>query len=189
MSRPLAAAIALSLTWIGVVGFAPPRAPCGESHLVVRGDTLGRIARRCGATVAAIARASGVANPDLIRVGQRLTIPGRAHGVSASRPAAPAPPAGYAMARGDTLFSLARWAGVGLPDLLAANPGIDPRSIEIGDRIRLPAGARDPVAARSRERRAGLADVRPSAIPATSRRTRPDRPPAPRAQEREPIGM
>src|SRR6185503_5817859 len=52
----------------------------------------------------------------------------------------------------DTLFSLARWSRTGLPALLAANPGIDPRKIEIGDPISLPAGAADPELLRARER-------------------------------------
>jgi LysM repeat protein len=51
--------------------------PGGTSnYVVVRGDTLGRIAQRFGTTVAAIAQANGITNINLIFVGQRLTIPG-----------------------------------------------------------------------------------------------------------------
>lgn len=45
-------------------------------HVVERGQTLTGIARRYGSTIAAIARANGIANPSFLRVGQRLTIPG-----------------------------------------------------------------------------------------------------------------
>lgn len=45
-------------------------------HVVRRGDSLGRIARRHGVTIAALRRANRVRG-DRIRVGQRLRIPGR----------------------------------------------------------------------------------------------------------------
>ena len=156
MSRTLAAAMLLAL-----VGAAAPVAmpSCGDSYRVVRGDTLSRIARRCGSTVAAIAQASRVRNPNLILVGQRLTIPGAA-ARPATAAATPRPAPGvYRMARGDTLYSLARWSRSGLPALLAANPGIDPRKIEIGDAVRLPAGAVRPEGLRARERGRALAPV------------------------------
>ena len=44
-------------------------------HVVVRGETLGGIADRYGVTLAAIQEANGIANPSLIRVGERLVIP------------------------------------------------------------------------------------------------------------------
>jgi LysM repeat protein len=44
-------------------------------HVVQPGDQLGRIAARYGVTVAAIVEANNLANPNLIRVGQRLIIP------------------------------------------------------------------------------------------------------------------
>lgn len=70
----------------------------------------------------------------------------------AGPPPAPDEAASYAFVRGDTLYSLARWAQTSLPTLLAANPGIDPRKIEIGDSVRLPAGAADPDEMRAHER-------------------------------------
>ena len=88
------------------------------------------------------------------------------------------------MVRGDTLFSLARWANVSLASLMAVNPGIDPHKIEIGDRIRLPSSARDPVAPRRRER-GGMA---PAAVEPPSAETPPPAP-TPDPEEREPLGM
>ena len=186
MNRSLAVLAAVAAAGLGLAALAPPRGACGASYTVVRGDTLSAIARHCGSSVAAIARASNVADPDLILVGQRLTIPGAVRAAQRRRPASAR---SYAMARGDTLFSLARWSGVDVRDLLAANPGIDPRRIEIGEPVRLPAGARDPLALRSRERGAGAAPARAAPRPAASPRARPDRPTAPRAEEREPLGM
>jgi len=151
MSRPLAAALGLIAAGLCVAALSPPRGRCGEGYVVARGDTLSRIARRCRTSVAAIARASGIADPDRLLVGQRLVVRG-------GRMARAAPPRrggdrlAYAFAQGDTLYSLARWSRVSLPGLMAVNPGIDPRKIEIGDPVRLPAGASDPALARQRER-------------------------------------
>ncbi len=52
-------------------------APSAETctYVVARGDTLGAIARRYNTTVGALVQANGIANPNLIAVGQTLTIP------------------------------------------------------------------------------------------------------------------
>jgi LysM repeat protein len=157
MSRAVAAALLLTLAGAS----APRPTACEDGYRVVRGDTLYSIARRCGTSVAAIARASGIRNPHRIEVGQRLVIPGARRTAVAARPEGPLV---YHMARGDTLYSLARWSGTRLPALLAANPGIDPHKIEIGDPIRLPAGAVSPERARARER-GSAATPRPAAAP------------------------
>jgi murein DD-endopeptidase MepM/ murein hydrolase activator NlpD len=44
-------------------------------HVVARGETLGRIAANYGTTGRALAEANGLANPDLIRIGQELNVP------------------------------------------------------------------------------------------------------------------
>jgi LysM repeat protein len=49
----------------------------GYSHEVKRGETLASIASQYGVTIADIAQANGISNPNLISVGQVLTIPGR----------------------------------------------------------------------------------------------------------------
>src|SRR5688572_11738599 len=181
MSRALAAALLVTLAGAA----APPAAsPCGDAYRVVRGDTLSRIARRCGASVAAIARASGVRNPNLILVGQRLVIPGAQPAAVARREA----PRVYRMARGDTLYSLARWSRTSLPALLAVNPGIDPRKIEIGDPVRLPSGAVAPERIRARERggvRAAPPPPDQAEQPPPPRRESEDKPPTQREADVE----
>ena len=49
----------------------------GAAYTVERGDTLSEIAARSGTSVSALAKANDLTNPNLIYVGQRLTIPGR----------------------------------------------------------------------------------------------------------------
>jgi lipoprotein-anchoring transpeptidase ErfK/SrfK len=59
-------------------------------HVVQRGEFLARIAQRYGTTASAIAAANNLANPSLLYVGQRLTIPtGGASPPSSSAPASP----------------------------------------------------------------------------------------------------
>lgn len=49
----------------------------GEIYIVQRGDTLFIIAQRYGTTVAALAAANNISNPDRLSVGQQLIIPPR----------------------------------------------------------------------------------------------------------------
>lgn len=201
MSRPLAALSLLPL--LAAAGLPHAQGVCTDSYTVMRGDTLYSIARLCRSSVGAMVRANRLASPAGIEIGQRLAVPGRSASVPAfheeiKEEPAPVreerPPAGearderggYRIERGDTLYSLARWAGVSLRALLAANPGIDPHKIEIGDLVRLPDGARDPARARARERRAVGAPIRPTP-PAPPRRPEPPAamPPAPPAPDDE----
>lgn len=54
-----------------------PAASTGETvHTVQRGETLSGIAKKYGTTYQKIAQYNGIANPSLIRVGQKIKIPG-----------------------------------------------------------------------------------------------------------------
>lgn len=72
---------------------APKGPATGATYRVQRGDTLFRIARQHNTTVAELARINNIANPNLIRVGQVLTLAG--NGSSATTPPATSnPPSG-----------------------------------------------------------------------------------------------
>jgi LysM repeat protein len=62
---------------LAIPGGAPAPAPAaaGVQHVVVAGETLSGIAARYGSTVAAIVSANGIADPNHVRIGTRLTIP------------------------------------------------------------------------------------------------------------------
>jgi LysM repeat protein len=95
-------------------------------YVVQPGETLSQIAIRFGVSVQAIVAANGLANPNLIRVGQSLIIP--APGTTPAAPAAgSASPAAstagktYQVQAGDTLYKISRQHGVSLTALMAAN--------------------------------------------------------------------
>ncbi len=70
----------------GNTGASGATGPCPRMYIVQRGETLRRIASKCGTTVAAIVSANGLGNPNLIFVGQVLTIPNGANGTNGSTP-------------------------------------------------------------------------------------------------------
>ncbi len=108
----------------------------GGSYRVRPGDTLGGIAARHGTSVAALARANGIRNPGLIRIGMRLTVPGPG--------SAPVPAAGggtHRVRAGETLGGIAASRGTTVSALVALNGIRDPGLIAAGRLLRIPAGA------------------------------------------------
>ena len=98
-------------------------ASCDTSVTVVSGDTLRKIADRCGTTVSALRRANpeiGLGN--LIFPGQVLQLPGAILGSDGNVFI-------YIVARGDTLRSLASRFGMTVDALLAANKDITNRNV------------------------------------------------------------
>ena len=63
-----------------------------RTHIVVAGDTLSGIAKEYGTTIEAIITANEISDPELIVIGQVLSIPVEEAG-SVSTPALPTPPA------------------------------------------------------------------------------------------------
>jgi LysM repeat protein len=96
---------------------------CGDSVTVVSGDTLRRIADRCGTTISALRRANpNIGLGNLIYPGQVLQLPGAILGTDGDFFI-------YIIARGDTLRSLANRFGTTVDALLAANPNITNRNV------------------------------------------------------------
>jgi peptidoglycan endopeptidase LytE len=124
--------------WL-VVGSAdaPQAAPTGSSHYVVQpGDTLSAIAARFGTTVAALAAANHLADPNRILAGQVLTVPGVAAAGAAAPPPSSAP---YVVQPGDTLSAIAARFGTTVAALAAANGLANPNRIRVGQTLRVPA--------------------------------------------------
>jgi LysM repeat protein len=127
-------------------------------HEVRAGDqNLYRISLRYGSTVEDIARASGIVNPNLIVIGQRLTIPGcgtlgvtppptdaptQAAGVNNTSGVNNAAPATtgqtYTVQTGDTLFALSIRFGVTVEAIANANGISNLNIIYIGQQLVIP---------------------------------------------------
>ncbi len=104
--------------------------PLGGTYTVRANDTLWAIATRYDMTVAQLTAANPNINPDTLRPGQTLTIPG----------ATPSTTAGvtYIVKANDTLWNIASRYGLFVNDLLAANPSVDPQRLRIGQSLRIP---------------------------------------------------
>ncbi len=87
---------------------APSQQPAQAATYTVRaGDTLSALARQYGTTVQALASLNGISNPNLIRVGQVLKLPGQAKAATAPSPmSAPVNPGGTAPSAGTSTGSL-----------------------------------------------------------------------------------
>lgn len=107
--------------------------PCGGSVTVVSGDTLRKIANRCGTTVNALKLANNISNVNVISVGQVLVMPGAllkgSGGVDI-----------YIANHKDTLGQVAKTFNTTLANLLQLNPAItNANLIYAGQRINVPA--------------------------------------------------
>ena len=103
----------------------PPTNPSGQLYYAQSGDTLRKIAAKFNTSVEAILKVnSQITNPNLIYVGQAISIPA---GVST-----------YAVQRGDTLRMIASRFGTTVDSLLSLNPNIkNPNLIYTGQVVRV----------------------------------------------------
>lgn len=116
---------------------ASAAADSGGTHVVRAGETLNSIAAAHGVSASALARANGITNPNLIKIGQRLVIPGSSAGSSAASTTSSG--AGkYVVRNGDTLNLIAQRLGVSASALAAANGISNPNRIYPGMVLRVP---------------------------------------------------
>jgi nucleoid-associated protein YgaU len=116
----------------------------GQQYTIQSGDTLYSIATaaygaaNAGAGVTAIEAANPGINPNDLQVGQEIMIP------VLGGTGAPVPGQEYTIQSGDTLYSIATAAygpgnaEAGVAAIEAANPGIDPNDLQVGQEIMIP---------------------------------------------------
>jgi LysM repeat protein len=124
----------------------PDVAPVGGSeYVVVKGDSLAKIAKKSGVTLKALEAANPGVVPTKLKVGQKLTIP--AGGKTSADAAAPSVAAGgdtggatYTVKSGDTLTKIAKKNGTTAKAIQAAN-GLTTTKIKVGQKLKIPSKA------------------------------------------------
>ncbi len=148
MQKRLSTAIILSVILLALALTLPAEA--ARAHVVQPGETLTSIALRYGLSMEALAQANGLADPDLVRVGQVLTIPEadlRAHNSlaensrQAGRVQGRAQAVTYTVRSGDNLYNIARRFGLTVRALIEFNR-LDTDTLRVGQKLRIPSAIR-----------------------------------------------
>jgi LysM repeat protein len=150
----------------GILTLAATSFAGAATHVVKSGDNLYRIALNYGVTLNQLQQANPGVHAQSLRIGQKLTIPGRSGATAATTApvakAATTPRAAssgtYEVKAGDSLSKIARLQGTSVAALQAANPQLNPNKMAIGQKINLP-GA-------SSTSRPASADIARSSTPA-----------------------
>lgn len=120
----------------------------GSRHKIQRGDTLTGIAALYRVNVNALINTNGGISPKALKAGQYINIPSNARSTATAtkQPAnqtasAPAQGSGsrYKVQRGDTLSKIAMRHRVTVNALIAANSGISPKALSVGQYLNIPA--------------------------------------------------
>ncbi|HUW14419.1 MAG TPA: DUF1616 domain-containing protein [Anaerolineae bacterium] len=115
-------------------------------HVVQPGESLSSIARSYGVTYQAIMEASGMTDPNLLRVGQELIIPTPVEAATETPAETPteAPTATpvslivHVVLPGETLSSIGRLYGVTYQAIMEANGMTDPNLLQVGQELIIP---------------------------------------------------
>ena len=115
------------------------------TYKVEKGDTLYSISRKYQITVAELRTANNLSENDVIKVGQKLTIPdadiGTAAALSSTKNTANSAPAGktieYTVKKGETLYRIARNNGMSVAELMALNNLDSSAVIKVGQKLKV----------------------------------------------------
>ena len=123
----------------------------GSDYVVVKGDSLAKIAKKNGVTLKALQAANPGVVPTKLKVGQKLVIPagGKPAVAGSTATAAAAAPVnslgavadadqGYTVKSGDTLTKIAKKNGTTVKAIEAAN-GLSTTKIKVGQKLKIPA--------------------------------------------------
>ena len=126
---------------------AVPAQAAAGSYTVRWGDTLSALAHRFGVSVRALADANGLADPNHVLAGRRLSIPSKTNAIAAATPARatrvaiPTATQVHVVAPGETLTGIAASAHATVGEVLRLNHLTNANHIEPGDKLVLPGSA------------------------------------------------
>ena len=111
-------------------------------YAVAAGDSLWKIAKKHGTTVAELEKANKLTSSSRLSVGQKLIIPGKAPAGAATAPggADTGMAATYTVKPGDTLAGIARHAGTTTAELKRVN-SLRSDYVQVGQELKLPVGS------------------------------------------------
>ena len=138
------AALTVALTAIAVL--VPTGPAAADTVRVAPGDTLTSVAARYHTTVAALAQANGIADPNRIVIGRVLQVPTAPGAGVGATPTSASIPVGAGTAitvvvrSGDTLTSVAARYHTTVAALVKANNIANPNFVMIGTRLQVPSG-------------------------------------------------
>jgi LysM repeat protein len=118
----------------------------GTDYVIVKGDTLARIAKKNGVTLKALEAANPGVVPTKLKVGQKLTIPAgsaAAPAAAGSTDTAGASSDGgetYVVKSGDTLTKIAKSHGTTVKAIETEN-NLSTTKIKVGQKLKIPAAA------------------------------------------------
>jgi LysM repeat protein len=119
----------------------PPVEPSGTEYVVVKFDTLDKIAKKNHVTVKALEAANPGVVPTKLKIGQKLVIPTGAAGPTAAMEDSTGMSTGgevYVVKSGDTLTKIAKSHGTTVKALQAEN-NLTTTSIKAGQKLKIPA--------------------------------------------------
>lgn len=120
---------------------APAPQPTGTStYTVQRGESLAIIALKFNTTYVVLAKMNGIANPDVLSVGQVLQVPAPAAAPAPEPAPAEPPPATstYTVQRGDSLAIIAAKFNINYIELARLNGITNPDVLNVGQVLRVP---------------------------------------------------
>lgn len=119
-----------------------------KTYTVCNGDTLSAIANRLNVPTRDILRANALTSANRLKLGQKLRIPTKT--VYSDRNSTKIVSGGsYVVRNGDHDWAIAKKHGTTPVRLRQMNPGVNWRSLQIGQRLRVPGGAKAHVASGS----------------------------------------
>lgn len=150
-----------------------PPEPTGSQYVIVKGDTLDKIAKKNHVTVKALEAANPGVIPTKLKVGQKLVVPGgsAAPAISAVSTTLNSGSETYTVKSGDTLTKIAKTHGTTAKAIQAEN-NLVTTSIKAGKKLKIPVKASAVAPARVEPAPAAPMDPAP-ALPVTPPATEP----------------
>ncbi|HEX3857525.1 MAG TPA: LysM peptidoglycan-binding domain-containing protein [Verrucomicrobiae bacterium] len=119
----------------------PPVETAGTEYIIVKGDTLGKIAKDHHVTLRELEAANPNLQPTKLKVGDKLTIPAGTGGATATETTSTTSSEGeevYTVKSGDTLTKIAKTHGTTIKAIESEN-NLSTTKIKVGQKLKIPA--------------------------------------------------